>query len=330
MAQNLDEYREELLSLLIRACGRIEGYGVQLLDSMATGDYADPIRLLEEAGWVAVVAGTGRNVVARVLDHDERPPPAAAGSGEGREEIVEAAVRHALDYARPAQTVVNPDDWTIGHIKAVGYAAARHALRLRAERDKRCNLQGCICPKPTAKKEDGSYDWKIDPACLYHRAAAERPQDHSIPWNCPTYYDGCNCKDSIERFMAGETALRAEAERLRGLLREIEYEGKREARWSVIADIIDRAALAGPAGGETSKPRDQFRRGDRVRAVKRDGRCPVRPGGTAGTVSIPASELAEALGSYAAWVEWDDGSDSCPVEHGEIERIEDEPAGKEE
>lgn len=29
--------------------------------------------------------------------------------------------------------------------------------------------------------------------CLYHYAAAAQPGNHRIPWNCPTYYDGCNC-----------------------------------------------------------------------------------------------------------------------------------------
>jgi hypothetical protein len=29
--------------------------------------------------------------------------------------------------------------------------------------------------------------------CLYHYAAALQPDNHRIPWNCPTYYDGCNC-----------------------------------------------------------------------------------------------------------------------------------------
>ena len=51
---------------------------------------------------------------------------------------------------------------------------------------------GCICPTP-ARRSDGSYDWRIDPNCRYHKLAAQFPDDHSIPWNCPTYYDGCNC-----------------------------------------------------------------------------------------------------------------------------------------
>jgi hypothetical protein len=35
---------------------------------------------------------------------------------------------------------------------------------------------------------------KPDPEiCLYHYAATKQPNNHRIPWNCPTYYDGCNC-----------------------------------------------------------------------------------------------------------------------------------------
>lgn len=55
--------------------------------------------------------------------------------------------------------------------------------------------QSCICPKPRVRTNDGSYVWKIDPKCPYHALAAEFPDDHSIPWNCPTYWDGCNCDD---------------------------------------------------------------------------------------------------------------------------------------
>lgn len=48
---------------------------------------------------------------------------------------------------------------------------------------------GCTC------------DWrdpehKISPSCLYHYAARLQPENHRIPWNCPTYYDGCNCENT--------------------------------------------------------------------------------------------------------------------------------------
>ena len=34
--------------------------------------------------------------------------------------------------------------------------------------------------------------------CLYHYAAQLQPSNHRIPWNCPTYYDGCNCGENQE------------------------------------------------------------------------------------------------------------------------------------
>ena len=42
---------------------------------------------------------------------------------------------------------------------------------------------GCTCGICTA----------VDPDCMYHYAAELQPGNHKIPWNCPTYYDGCNC-----------------------------------------------------------------------------------------------------------------------------------------
>jgi hypothetical protein len=64
-------------------------------------------------------------------------------------------------------------------------------------------MAGCICviargsaDDPSIgyfRREDGSYDWNIDPDCEYHRAAATEPWNHAVPWNCPTFWDGCNC-----------------------------------------------------------------------------------------------------------------------------------------
>jgi hypothetical protein len=34
----------------------------------------------------------------------------------------------------------------------------------------------------------------ISPDCMYHYAARLQPWNHRIPWNCPTYHDGCNCE----------------------------------------------------------------------------------------------------------------------------------------
>lgn len=43
------------------------------------------------------------------------------------------------------------------------------------------------------KTKEGTFRWDIDPECEYHQLAARYPHDHRIPWNCPTYYDGCHC-----------------------------------------------------------------------------------------------------------------------------------------
>jgi hypothetical protein len=52
--------------------------------------------------------------------------------------------------------------------------------------------EDCICPTP-ARLPDGTFDWQIRDECPYHSYAAAHPDDHQIPWNCPTFYDGCNC-----------------------------------------------------------------------------------------------------------------------------------------
>ncbi len=58
----------------------------------------------------------------------------------------------------------------------IGYYAARRPLTV-------LDTGGCTC-NPHAP----------DPGnCLYHYAASIQPDNHRIPYNCPTYYDGCNC-----------------------------------------------------------------------------------------------------------------------------------------
>lgn len=73
---------------------------------------------------------------------------------------------------------------------------------------------GCICPKPK-KDANGKYDWKIREDCQYHASAAAQPGNHGIPWNCPTYWDGCNCASSLSKQAEEIAALRADAERYR-------------------------------------------------------------------------------------------------------------------
>lgn len=64
-------------------------------------------------------------------------------------------------------------------------------------------IGSCICTRNNAddpyqygchKDGDGSWSWNVNPKCKYHAAAKRQPWNHTIPWNCPTFLDGCNCK----------------------------------------------------------------------------------------------------------------------------------------
>jgi hypothetical protein len=59
-----------------------------------------------------------------------------------------------------------------------------------------CNMLrgGCKCNHTVDPASGRSiWTWDIDPNCLYHKAAAQQPWNHTIPWNCGEgYYDGCN------------------------------------------------------------------------------------------------------------------------------------------
>ena len=57
-------------------------------------------------------------------------------------------------------------------------------------------IPSCVCNNGeygATRLPDGGYEWNLDPECPYHQLAAKYPHDHRIPWNCPTFYDGCNC-----------------------------------------------------------------------------------------------------------------------------------------
>lgn len=53
---------------------------------------------------------------------------------------------------------------------------------------------GCIC------RHDKDKGWQFKENCGYHKLARAYPYDHSIAWNCPTYYDGCNCKETVRMY----------------------------------------------------------------------------------------------------------------------------------
>lgn len=109
---------------------------------------------------------------------------------------------------------------------------AESVRSLRAERDKlaaenaallaeACQA-GCICGFSRDGKEQ-----PINPDCAYHRAAEHRPDDHSIPWNCPTYYDGCNCESAIDDWQAKAKTLEAENAALREAMEKVKQEQNR-------------------------------------------------------------------------------------------------------
>lgn len=59
---------------------------------------------------------------------------------------------------------------------------------------------GCKCK--STRNDDGTFTWNLRTDCKYHTQAARYPSDHTIPWNCPTFWDGCNCKARIEELEA--------------------------------------------------------------------------------------------------------------------------------
>lgn len=68
----------------------------------------------------------------------------------------------------------------------------------RAEDRNQETVHGCICLSPPPEKgADGKFLWNIKPDCQYHATALKYPFNHAIPWNCPTYWDGCNCRTTI-------------------------------------------------------------------------------------------------------------------------------------
>jgi hypothetical protein len=77
-------------------------------------------------------------------------------------------------------------------------ALARKWGRAPYPKTRRVAHGGCTCQRSTG--ESHVYDLGVDSACGYHAAAAQNPDDHRIPWNCPTYWDGCNCPD-MERIV---------------------------------------------------------------------------------------------------------------------------------
>ena len=108
------------------------------------------------------------------------------------EELSAETTRQLLDLAH--QVVIWTGQATLNS-SAAGYpslvAARRKYYRALIEETAKVrplgvqDLSGCIC------RDEG-----ISPDCLYHYAASLQPDNHRIPWNCPTYYDGCTCQET--------------------------------------------------------------------------------------------------------------------------------------
>lgn len=127
-------------------------------------------------------------------------------------------------------------DWLLEHVAAEAHPqpelarealAAAVPLELQRERERLRERPGsCTCI--AVPGYDGPIQWED---CPYHRAAKERPMDHSIPWNCPTYWDGCNCKAEIDKLReSSESALQRERERWAEELREKLLSDEAQAR----------------------------------------------------------------------------------------------------
>jgi len=86
--------------------------------------------------------------------------------------------------------------WYEARVKYLEFSLPKMATKMSDEDIKLYNeCGGCICSRlndPEVVMKDPT-KWVIDPKCIYHQMAKKYPANHSIPWNCPTYWDGCNC-----------------------------------------------------------------------------------------------------------------------------------------
>jgi hypothetical protein len=106
-----------------------------------------------------------------------------------------AALRNEVSAAVDAGEI--PELWTATQEVAFWRAFAARGENTLPDRHQ---AGGCIC----AWTRDGK--WQLNPECGYHQLAARNPGDHRIPWNCPTFYDGCNCRETIASLRAAAAA----------------------------------------------------------------------------------------------------------------------------
>lgn len=72
-----------------------------------------------------------------------------------------------------------------------------HWMTVSSDKEIQIRELWCTCPHPNDRG-----NWVLDDTCEYHIQAFLHPNDHDIGWNCPTYYDGCNCVATIQTYTA--------------------------------------------------------------------------------------------------------------------------------
>jgi hypothetical protein len=113
---------------------------------------------------------------------------------EGDNRLGEADLERLLSLAHKVVTWTTQD--TIRH------GAAGTPALIRARQDYyRGRLEAYARVRPLGITDTGGCtcrEYPPGPDCMYHYAARLQPDNHRIPANCPTYYDGCNCKAGLE------------------------------------------------------------------------------------------------------------------------------------
>lgn len=89
--------------------------------------------------------------------------------------------------------------WTTQSIINYEAAGARHLITARQEYYK-TRVDAFAAVRALTSGDSGGCTCQggacsgVDETCLYHYAARLQPWNHHIPWNCPSYLDGCNCE----------------------------------------------------------------------------------------------------------------------------------------
>jgi hypothetical protein len=104
-----------------------------------------------------------------------------------KKEILELQrqIEDADKYEKALYKVI--DDWHDKYIDVLIYFGAISEKPLTIQ-----EVGGCTCQCFDPETKLCTYG---NAECNYHASAERQPWNHRIPWNCKTYYDGCNCED---------------------------------------------------------------------------------------------------------------------------------------